>query len=90
MKTITVTGYPFVSHVDQDARPEKTFNLDSLPNDVFFSGTYKQMGYYFDLRPSLKCYVVKHYGSWNEYFAPNKTILRKFISVRIDKIVEVK
>lgn len=90
MNTITVTGYPFVSNVDQNARPEKTFNLDSLPTSAFHGGQYRDRGFQFDLRPFLKVYVVKQYGSWHEYLAPNKTILRKFISCRIDKIVEVK
>ena len=40
-------------------------------------------------RNSLKNYVVKQYGRWSEYWAPDKTSLRTAIYGRIDKIVEV-
>ena len=47
------------------------------------------MGWQYDFRNSLKNYVVKQYGHWSEYWAPDKTSLRKAIYGRIDKIVEV-
>lgn len=36
---------------------------------------------------NLPKFLVKQYGSWQEYFAPNKTLLRKAIHGRIDQIV---
>lgn len=47
------------------------------------------MGYCYDFRKELKKYVVKQYGNWYEYFAPNKTLLRKALCGRIEKIVEI-
>lgn len=83
---IKVIGYPFVSHVDQSVRPEMNFDLSkSFPLD----GIVKRMGYLYDLRPQMKNYLVKQYGSWQEYWAPNKTLLRKEICGKIDRIVEV-
>lgn len=91
---VEITGYPFVDHVDQDARPVKTFDLkkifDSLSSmEIQTNGYYKLSGYKYNLRPYLKQYVYRQYGSWYECYSPNKTILRKCIPGKIDKIVEV-
>lgn len=57
------------------------FGLDHLMQ----SGCYKLGGwaYYFDMPK----FLVKQYGQWSEYFAPNKTALRNALYGRIDKIV---
>jgi hypothetical protein len=101
MKTKTIqsiTGFPFVSHVNQDARPTITNEIinkifgggyHSNFHDVSRSGTLKIMGYKYNLRPFLKLYLVKQYGSWSEYYAPNKTTLRKCLHGAIEKINEI-
>ena len=97
-KIFKVQGRPFVSHVDQDKRPEIEVDLvDIYTNVCHFQlsniksyGKMKVMGYAFDLRPHLSKYIVKQYGRWDEYYAPNKTLLRKSIYGRIEKIVESK
>jgi hypothetical protein len=61
------------------------FGLDNLQR----SGTYKLMGWAYDFKPLLKKYIVKQYGAWHEYFAPNKTLLRRSIYGTIEKIVEI-
>jgi hypothetical protein len=61
------------------------FGLDNLQRQ----GIYKLMGWAYDFRPLLKKYIVKQYGGWQEYYAPNKTLLRQTIYGRIDKIVEI-
>jgi hypothetical protein len=95
----SITGFPFVSHVDQDARPTITTEKISQIfgggyhtnfHDVSRTGMLKIMGYKYNLRPYLKQYLVKQYGSWQEYYAPNKTALRKCLHGAIDKIVELK
>jgi len=53
-------------------------------------GVYKLLGWKFDFRPIMKKFVVKQYGSWQEYWAPNKSLLRNSIYGSIDKILEVK
>lgn len=94
-----VVGYPFVWHVDQEARPE--IDGQKEINDVFDgSGVYHpffwevarngrvlRMGYRYDLSPLLKKVLVKQYGQWQEYYAPNKTKLRKILGGQIDKMI---
>ena len=94
---IEIIGYPFVTHVNQQAKP--TLNIDFLKrayvryytnNDNLINhGVYRLMGYAYDFRPYLKKLLYKQYGSWYEAYAPNKTILRKVIYGRIDKIIEI-
>lgn len=59
-------------------------------SELLRTGCFKLMGWLYDFRNHLKRYVVKQYGQWTEYYAPNKTLLRKAIYGRIDEIVELK
>lgn len=61
------------------------FGLDNLHRH----GCYKLAGWQFDFRPFMKRFVIKQYDSWQEYFAPNKTMLRKSFYGKIDRIVEI-
>ena len=102
MRTIeTITGYPFVSHVDQDSRPTIDNPIEFLKtayrpgyhsalHNMLSSGVYKRGGYRYDFRPLLKTYLYKQHGMWSEVYAPNKTSLRAVIHGRIDKIVDLK
>jgi len=49
-------------------------------------GYYKLAGWCFDFNPYLKTYLVKQYGQWAEYKAPNKTLLRRSLYGKVDKI----
>ena len=62
------------------------FGIDNLRR----YGCYRIHGWSFDFIPYLKLYVYKQYGSWQESFAPNKTLLRKQVSGAITIIIEVK
>lgn len=53
-----------------------------------YKGTIHQGGYCFDFRQSVRYFIIKQYGQWSEYYAPDKTSLRKAIYGRIDRIVE--
>lgn len=64
---------------------EGRFGLDNLKRH----GKYLRMGWAYDFNPYIKTFVYKQYGTWSECNAPNKTLLRKVISGRIDKIIEV-
>ncbi len=95
---ITVVGIPFVDHVDQNAKPtleaksflERAYQRFYTNNDNLLRyGHYKLMGYRYDFKPFLKKFLYKQYGEWREVFAPNKTILRKVIYGKIDKIIEI-
>ena len=61
------------------------FGIDNLKS----TGLYKLMGWAYNFKPYLKKYIVKQYGQWHEYYAPNKTTLRQTIYGRIDKIQEI-
>jgi hypothetical protein len=63
-----------------------SFGLNSLQANGFF----KLNGWAYDFRPFLKLYVVKQYDHWQEFFAPNKTLLRKSLFGRIQRVVEIK
>lgn len=64
---------------------QKYIGLDNLHR----SGHYKLMGWCYDFTPFMKQYVVKQYDSWQEYWSPNKTLLRKSLYGRIQKIIEI-
>jgi len=59
------------------------FGLDNLQH----SGLYRYMGWAFDFSPYMKRFLVKQYDNWQEYYAPNKTALRKSIYGRIQEIL---
>ena len=58
--------------------------------DLLRHGHYKSMGFCYDFRGDLKHYVVKQYGEWCEYYAPNKTLLRKVLCGKVQKILDYK
>lgn len=94
----TVTGYPFVSHVDQNFRPKLSIDFLDKAYTRFYTnnqnlvnyGYYNLLGYRYDFRTCLKKYLYKQYGTWYEAYAPNKTKLRSVIFGKIDKIIELK
>lgn len=97
MKEIKLTGYAFVSHVDNSITPEIEIDIENIYNSKFHTFLYylkqygyiKNMGYLYNAKDYLKKYLVKQYGNWSEYYAPNKTLLRKSTFGRIDKIIEI-
>lgn len=61
------------------------FGLDHLMS----GGRYLLYGWAFDFKPYLKRILVKQYDGWQEYYAPNKTALRKCLYGRIQEMVEL-
>lgn len=61
------------------------FGVDNLKQN----GIFRLQGWAYNFRPYLKIYVVKQYGRWYEYYAPNKTSLRATLYGRIEKIQEI-
>jgi len=94
----SVIGLPFVSHVNQELRPTLENPKEWLKRcyvrfytnieNVVNYGTYKNMGYAYDLKPYLKKYLYKLHGRWHEAYAPNKTSLRKMVYGTITEIIE--
>lgn len=67
----------------------KFINRVASQFDLMFSGCVKSLGYEYDFRDELRKFLVKQYGHWQEYYAPNKTLLRKNLYGRIEQIVEL-
>jgi hypothetical protein len=55
--------------------------------DLMRTGAIRLGGYAFLFE--LPHFVVKQHGEWNEYRAPNKTLLRRSLYGRVDRIVAV-
>ena len=70
---------------------EKFSNQFNFGTDNLSSrGEYREMGWSYNFRPHLKKFLIKQHGSWQEIYAPNKTLARKQFIGKIDKIVELK
>lgn len=59
-------------------------------SELLRTGRFKLSGWSYDFRKHLKRYLVKQYGQWTEFYAPNRTLLRKAVYGRIDELVELK
>ena len=70
-------------------RAEKNWLAEAVNRNAFFKRAVPLQGYRFGFEDVLKTYVVKQYGSWAEYNAPDKTSLRSIVYGRIDQIAEI-
>ncbi|MFS4473380.1 molybdenum ABC transporter ATP-binding protein [Chryseobacterium sp. T20] len=70
-------------------RAEKKWLAEAVNRNAYFKRAVPLMGYRFGFEDVLKSYIVKQYGSWAEYNAPDKTSLRSIIYGRIDQIAEI-
>lgn len=95
---VIVKGYPFVSHVEQKV-VEGAFDLGlifdpkgyhSNQSNAMGYGVVRVMGYKYDLRAYLKKYIIKTDWGIQEYYAPNKTTLRKLMHTKVHYIIELK
>ena len=74
---------------DKLNRSEKHWLAEAVNRNAYFKRAVPLMGYRFGFEDVLKSYIVKQYGSWAEYNAPDKTSLRSIIYGRIDQIAEI-
>lgn len=72
------------------SREEKNWITENVNHNSYFNNAIPLRGYRFDFSEILRTYIVKQYGSYQEYKAVDKTSLRAMIYGRIDKIIEVK
>lgn len=70
-------------------REEKDWLATQLIHNTFGNWNVSLQGWCFDFRNACKNYIVKQHDTWQEYYALDKTSLRKAIYGHIDKIVEV-
>ena len=71
------------------SREEKDWLCEAVNSNTYFRTAVPVMGYRFDFFDVLKKYLVKQYGQWAEYYAPDRTSLRKLLYGRINQIVEI-
>ncbi|ANI89816.1 molybdenum ABC transporter ATP-binding protein [Arachidicoccus ginsenosidimutans] len=74
---------------DKLNRAEKNWLAEAVNRNAFFKRAVPLQGYRFGFEDVLKTYIVKQYGSWQEYNAPDKTSLRSIVYGRIDQIAEI-
>lgn len=72
------------------SRQEKDWLAQELLGNSYFNTSVPLMGYRFDFSDVVKTFLVKQYGDWHEYNAPDKTSIRNNLLGKIDKIVELK
>ena len=70
------------------SREEKDWLCEAVNSNTHFRTAIPVMGYCFDFFDVLKKHLVRQYGQWVEYDAPNPTSLRKHLYGRIKQIVE--
>ena len=70
-------------------RAEKNWLADAVNRNAYFKKAVPLHGYRFGFEDVLKNYVVKQYGNWSEYNAPDKTSLRSIVYGRIEQIAQI-
>lgn len=71
-------------------RAEKNWLAESVNRNAFFKKAVPLQGYRFGFEDVLKTYIIKQYGNWTEYNAPDRTSLRSIVYGRIDQIAKIK
>lgn len=74
---------------DKITRDEKNWITENVNSNSYFKSAIPLSGYRFDFSDVLRTYVVKQYGSYQEYRSIDKTSLRAMIYGRIERIMEV-
>ena len=71
-------------------REDKNWLAENLRNNAYFRTAVPLSGYRFDFSDVIRKYLVNQYGSWQEYYAPDKTSLRNTLTGTIYHIIEIK
>lgn len=71
------------------SRAEKNWLAEAVNRNAYFKRAVPLHGYRFGFEDVLKTYVVKQYGNWSEYNAPDKTSLKSIVYGRIEQIAEI-
>ena len=74
---------------DTITRDEKNWITEQVNRNTYFKSAIPLSGWRFDFSDVLKTYVVKQYGSYQEYRAIDKTSLRTMLYGRIERIIEI-
>ena len=71
------------------SRDEKDWLCQAVNSNTYFRTAVPLMGYRFDFFDVLNKYLVNQYGHWAEYYAPDRTSLRKSLVGQIHQIVSI-
>lgn len=74
---------------DKLTRDEKNWITEKVNHNAYFKSAVPLSGWRFDFSDVLKTYIVKQYGSYQEYRAIDKTSLRTMLYGRIERIIEI-
>lgn len=74
---------------DKLTRDEKNWITENVNHNTYFKSAVPLSGWRFDFSDVLKTYIVKQYGSYQEYRAIDKTSLRTILYGRIERIIEI-
>lgn len=70
-------------------RKEKDYITERVNSNVYYMDSILVLGWRFSFADVLKTYVFKHYGTWIERKAMDRTALRKYWYGKITRILEV-
>lgn len=74
---------------DKLTREEKDWITEKVNHNAYFKSAIPLHGYRFDFADTLRTYLVKQYGQYQEYRAVDRTGLRAMLHGRIDNIIEI-
>lgn len=78
-----------VNRGERMSREEKEWLCEAVNSNTYFRTAVPLMGYRFDFFDVLNKYLVNQYGQWTEYYAPDRTSLRKYFVGQIHQIVSI-
>ena len=70
-------------------REEKNWLAEKLSTSMYGRTAIALMGWMFSFYNYTNRYLVRQYGQWTEYYAPDRTSLRKALYGRIQEIHEL-
>ena len=79
-----------INNKEKLTREEKDYITLNINSNAYFKDSIPYLGWRFYFGDVVKTYVYKHFGTWHERKAIDKTALRNCIYGKIDKILEVK
>ena len=71
-------------------RIEKNWLAEAVNRNAYFKKAVPVSGYRFGFEDVLKTFLIKQYGNWYEYNAPDITSLKRIVYGRIDQIKEIR
>lgn len=70
-------------------REEKDWLAEKLSTSLYGKCCIPLMGWMFNFYNYLNRYLVRQYGDWREYYAPDRTSLRHALYGRIEELHEI-